>query len=84
MLSIYSEVSSTVDAGTCWIIQHKCSTRTFIVNTFNEKSFVQKISLNHENSQLACNRIGFLTLKVPITTAADDKICDIFPNFRKK
>ena len=25
-----------------------------------------------------------LTLKVPITTAADDKFCDIFPNFRKK
>ena len=28
-----------------------------------------------------CN--GF-TLKVPITTAADDKFCDIFPNFRQK
>ena len=25
-----------------------------------------------------------LTLKAPITTAADDKFCDIFPNFRKK
>ena len=25
-----------------------------------------------------------LTLKVPITTAADDKYCDIFSNFRKK
>ena len=24
-----------------------------------------------------------LTLKVPITTAADDIFCDIFPNFRK-
>ena len=22
-----------------------------------------------------------LTLKAPITTAADDKFCDIFPNF---
>ena len=25
-----------------------------------------------------------LTLKAPITTAADDKYCDFFPNFRKK
>ena len=25
-----------------------------------------------------------LTLKAPITTAADDKFCDVFPNFRKK
>ena len=25
-----------------------------------------------------------LTLKASITTAADDKFCDIFPNFRKK
>ena len=25
-----------------------------------------------------------LTLKAPITTAADDKFCDIFPNFRQK
>ena len=26
----------------------------------------------------------FLTLKAPITTEADDKFCDIFPNFQKK
>ena len=25
-----------------------------------------------------------LTLKAPITTAADDKFCDIFPIFRQK
>ena len=25
-----------------------------------------------------------LTLKAPITTAADDKLCDTFPNFREK
>ena len=25
-----------------------------------------------------------LTLKVPITTAVDDKFCNIFPNFQKK
>ena len=27
---------------------------------------------------------GSLTVKVPITTVADDKCCGIFPNFRKK
>ena len=26
----------------------------------------------------------FLTLKVPITTAADNKFCDFFPDFWKK
>ena len=26
----------------------------------------------------------YLTLKAPITTAADDKFSDILPNFRKK
>ena len=29
-------------------------------------------------------RANTLTLKVPITTAADNKFCDIFPNFQKK
>ena len=29
-------------------------------------------------------RTECLTLNGPITTAADDKFCDIFPNFRKK
>ena len=28
--------------------------------------------------------IAALTLKAPITTAADDSFCNIFPNFRKK
>ena len=28
--------------------------------------------------------IFLLTLKAPITTAADDKFFNIFPNFRKK
>ena len=27
---------------------------------------------------------AFLTLKAPITTAADHIFCDIFPNFRQK
>ena len=29
-------------------------------------------------------RVGYLTLKAPNTTAAEDKFCDIFSNFRKK
>ena len=28
--------------------------------------------------------IPILTLKSPITTAADDKFCDIYPNFQQK
>ena len=27
--------------------------------------------------------VGLLTLKAPITTAEDDKFCDIFPSFDK-
>ena len=34
-------------------------------------------------TQLISLQIG-LTLKTPITTAADDKFCNIFPNFQKK
>ena len=30
------------------------------------------------------NDILYLTLKAPITTAAEHKYCDFFPNFRKK
>ena len=28
--------------------------------------------------------VSILTVKAPITTAADDKFCEIFHNFRKK
>ena len=31
-----------------------------------------------------CDDLKNLTLKAPITTAADDKFCEIFPNFQKK
>ena len=34
--------------------------------------------------QLDKHSIFSLTLKMPITTAADDKFCDIFPSFRQK
>ena len=33
---------------------------------------------------LAALTLNVLTLKAPVTTAADDKFCNIFPNFRKK
>ena len=40
----------------------------------------QQKKKNHENPA-ACKE---LTLKAPITTAADDKFCNIFPNFSKE
>ena len=40
------------------------------------------------NFELAMNvaneNIPLLVLKAPITTAADDKVCNIFSNFQKK
>ena len=30
------------------------------------------------------NKLNKLTLKAPITTTADDTVCDIFPNFQQK
>ena len=38
----------------------------------------------HQIIRSLSNIIIQLALKAPITTAADDKLCDIFPNFRKK
>ena len=37
-----------------------------------------------ENNNCCNPRVSLITLKVPITTAADDKFWDIFPNFRQK
>ena len=47
---------------------------------------------NRQNQYLLSNctsktyelEVHTFTLKAPITTAADDKFCDIFPNFRKE
>ena len=41
-----------------------------------EESFFKK-----NNKQFTS--VSMLTLKAPITTAADDKFCDIFPNLKK-
>ena len=43
----------------------------------------QKLGKMLQNLSSAAVVIGTLTLKAPITTAADDKFCDIFPNFQK-
>ena len=40
---------------------------------------------NHNQNVVCCvSSAGPLTLKAPITTAAEHNFCDIFPNFRKK
>ena len=41
-------------------------------------------TISLKSSVLAYIKHGILTLKAPIPTAADDKFCDIFSNFRKK
>ena len=41
------------------------------------------IAFGHEISVCIAHSQS-LTIKAAITTAADDIICDIFPNFRKK
>ena len=43
------------------------------------------LDIYNELSQIKVLRhAGLLTLKAPITTAADGKFCDIFPSFRQK
>ena len=37
-----------------------------------------------EPQQYSAISKSMLALNAPITTAADDKFCDIFPNFQKK
>ena len=53
---------------------------------FNKWFWKIKISRRHTNHEkiLSMQNVNSVTLKAPITTAADDKFCDIFPNFRKK
>ena len=41
------------------------------------------MSLDDNRNDRDITNAGELTLKVPITTAADDKICDIFTFFDK-
>ena len=40
--------------------------------------------LNTQVNEGWVNDMNTLSLKAPITTAADDKFCDTFPNFRQK
>ena len=54
----------------CMIINHIIFLRTLIEDTISQ--IVIKFSI-----------LCILTLKAPITTAADDKFCDISPNCQK-
>ena len=45
----------------------------------------QTINLKHmQNLYIPAPACNWLTLRVPIMTAAEDRFCDIFPNFPKK
>ena len=73
----------------CWIIIHclsvSCTKITLVKHSWFDLLYNwppnSELHVLHNNSLLKLTY--FLTLKVPITTAADDKFCDIFPNFRK-
>ena len=47
------------------------------------KEFFEKVYFE-KKSQLMTKKHAKLTLKAPITTAADEKFWDIFPNFQQK
>ena len=46
----------------------------FVLNLMHSQLF-------HRLMKFASDKFHVLTLKAPITTAADDKFCDILPNF---
>ena len=48
------------------------------------KSYQQKTKVQSYNLFMKILNDDPLTLKVPITTAADNKFCDIFHSFRQK
>ena len=56
--------------------------RLMVMWVEHEKNYLPKQQL----PQNMCMTMpgALVTLKGPIMTAADDKFCDIFPNFRKK
>ena len=47
-------------------------------------SLFQKLGKMSQNLSSAAVVITALTFKAPITTAADDKFCDIFTNYQQK
>ena len=53
-----------------------------IVSSYNNVIWICNCKINY--IILYVNFHILLTLKAPITTAADDKFLDIFPNFRQK
>ena len=54
-----------------------------LVCSWNQK-YVWSLGKLTAISAVRINKFLDLTLKVPITTAADDKFCDILPNGRQK
>ena len=58
----------------CFLDKNSFQRNLILVEIINRQYFEDK--KYWQNKQL--------TLKAPITTAADDKFCNIFPNFRKK
>ena len=56
---------------------------TFKIIKFINPLFWSSIPIQNLSIQFSL-RNYLLTLKAPITTAADDKFCDIFPSFWQK
>ena len=76
-----------------WLNNFKCGSRGHPNNLEQAKTSACQQALIVNNAfQQVFRRVYLLnpgiqprlTLKEPITTAADDILCDIFPNFRKK
>ena len=81
------------------VLSNKCNIRSYKADQHNfDKAFKRRsldkfgfilsveselYPLENPDPDLLC-LIMLLTLKAPITTAADDKFCDIFANSKKK
>ena len=65
-------------------ISDLCLPLFFINNVILVKGGVFVYKMNPDPDHYLLGHFLMLTLKVPITTATDDKFCDIFPNLRKK
>ena len=60
--------------------KNECISKVVFIIWF---SLILTVVTMQSTSSLA-SQVVALTLKASITTAADDKFCDIFPNFRMK
>ena len=57
---------------------------TIHVVTSDETQYFSCLYFLLQNIEQLSDLAHALALKAPITTAADNKFCDIFPNFQKK